>query len=149
MKFSKLVVMALLAAGVTFVFTGCGDKKEEAAESKKTEKSEKDEKKSGARAAADKFIKKKAKEIKEDGISNIKYVKENKVSKNYIVVCYNAKSEKKGKIKFGLHAVKKDGKWKIVEGEDHWEAKDKYKDSEDEDSKDEDSEDSEDSEDEE
>jgi len=35
MKFSKLVVMALLAAGVTFVFTGCGDKKEEAAESKK------------------------------------------------------------------------------------------------------------------
>ncbi|MBE6406488.1 MAG: hypothetical protein E7040_10775 [Lentisphaerae bacterium] len=133
MKFSKLVVMALLAAGVTFVFTGCGDKKEEAAESKKTEKSEKSEKKSGAKAAADKIIKK---EAKEDGISNAKFVKEVKVSKNYIVVCYNAKSEKKGKIKLGAHVVKKGGKWKAVDFEDNWEPKSKYEDSEDEDSED-------------
>ena len=64
----------------------------------------------------------------EEGASNFRYEKTKKVSPNYVVVCGYADLARKGtNRRVGFSLKKKDGVWEMVEFEDNWEPKDKYK----------------------
>ena len=123
MKLRTLFMMALLFAGVTF-FAGCGDKEAPAAAAT-TAAAESDE--DQAKAACEKFISSKKDEIEEDGITNLKFAKVEKVNDTYIMVLYSAKIEDKGDKPVAFHMKKKDGKWELAEFEDNWEPKDRLK----------------------
>ena len=143
MKFSKFVLLALLATGTMFAFTGCGDKKDEKSEKKeaKAEKKASD----SAKELVDKMIKgvkdkdlkavqscmseegqpKSVEQLKEaeEMFSSFKYEKTVKVNDKYSLVCGTLTHPEKGNIKVAFHV--KDGK--IVDFEDNWEPKDRHK----------------------
>ena len=141
MNMSKLALMALLATGTVFAFTGCGDKKDDAKEEDKAEKKASDP----AKELVDKFIKGiKDKDLKavqsylpedkqpisvddlkeaEAIFSSFKYEKTVKVNDKYSLVCGTITDPEEGNTKFAFHV--KNGK--IVDGEDNWEPKDKHK----------------------
>ena len=121
MKLHKLLMMALLVAGVTFA-VGCGDNKNDSdGKSGKAEKAEKAENVSAARAAAEKFLK------AENLMSECTFVKEIKVSDKYIVVCYNQKDEKGQSWKLGAQVVKKGDNWECADVDQDWDPRDEYK----------------------
>ena len=101
-------MLALVAGGVTFAVTGCGDKKAEAKVEAKADAQ-------SPRAVADAEIKKRMGSM--DGYT---FDHEEKIHDNYVIVCY--KWNKKGG-KWGIHIVKKDGKWTYAEADDHWKSK--------------------------
>ena len=140
---SKLALMALLATGTVFAFTGCGDKKDD----KSAKKEAKAEKKASdpAKELVDKMIKgvkdkdlkavqscfpednqpKKVEDLKnaEEMFSSFKYEKTVKVNDKYSLVCGTMTHPRKGNAKVAFHV--KNGK--IVDLEDNWEPKDKHK----------------------
>jgi len=110
MKLHKLMMLALVAGGVTFAVTGCGDKKAEAKAEAKTDAQ-------SPRAVADAEIKKRMGSM--DGYT---FDHEEKIHDNYVIVCYTKNGEK-----WGMHIVKKDGKWTFADSEDNWSPKtDRY-----------------------
>ena len=141
MKMSKLALMALLATGTVFAFTGCGDKKDDAKKEAKAEKKASDP----AKEVVDKFLKAvKDKDLKavqsylpedeqpesvddlkeaEALFSLFKYEKTVKVNDKYSLVCGTMTHPRKGNAKVAFHV--KNGK--IVDLEDNWEPKDKHK----------------------
>ena len=144
MKMSKLALMALLATGTVFAFTGCGDKKDDAKKEAKAEKKASDP----AKEVVDKFLKAvKDKDLKavqsylpedeqpesvddlkeaEALFSLYKYEKTVKVNDKYSLVCGTLtmkQGDEQKTEKFAFHV--KDGK--IVNIDDGWEPKDKYK----------------------
>ena len=146
MKFSKFVLLALLATGTMFAFTGCGDKKDEKSEKKeaKAEKKASD----SAKELVDKMIKgvkdkdlkavqscmseegqpKSVEQLKEaeEMFSSFKYEKTVKVNDKYSLVCGTMTmklGDTQETTKVAFHV--KDGK--IVDMEDNWEPKDKHK----------------------
>ena len=144
MKFSKLAIMALVATGTVFAFTGCGDKKDDSAKSEKKDAKVEQKADDAAKKIVDAYIAAVDKEdvdaankytnedmevdevIIEDvkAVANsFKYEKTVKVTDKYSVVCGTATLPKKGNVKYAYHV--KDGK--IVEVEDNWDPKDKHK----------------------
>ena len=65
--------------------------------------------------------------VAENEISNFKYEKDIGVNDTYVVVCGHAVVQGKGERQVSFHLKWIDGRWKLVDLEDNWEPKNRFK----------------------
>lgn len=114
MKFRMLLSALLLAAGIVFV-AGCGKKGASAGNAN-----------SGAAATDPVTV------VQNDALcQELEFAWATahtvQVTDDYVLVCGYGHPKGKGSCQIAFHLKKQGGQWKIVDWEDNWEPKDKYK----------------------